>query len=116
MLEVYHIVRLYECVYEAVPQGVLQLVFTLKVLQTDANYDLTIVVLSLIGSLYSIMHRFMWADKKAVNDDAIHLNCKEKGNPCLCAVCVCVSFGFWGPFLCYFCLTSHKCLWNNVKG
>ena len=46
---------MYECVFEAVPQSVLQLVFTLKVLQSgDTNYDLTMVILSMLGSLYSI--------------------------------------------------------------
>ena len=79
-IEHYKIIRMYECVFEAVPQGVLQLVFTLKILQSEntENYNLTMLILSLIGSLYSIMNRFVSIDKNIVIDTAKSLDFDEK--------------------------------------
>lgn len=94
----HRVIRLYQCVFEEMPQSVLQFVFVLKVLQSDNKHKVNFIllVISLIGTLYAVMLRFVWVDKGRSKDNARH-----------CLQGMCCVYGFCFFYFFYFVVSKY---------
>eukprot|EP01083_Nonionella_stella_P088684 247323_1 len=84
--EIQYTLQLTECILESVPQIVLQSVYIVKsmsvnALQNTLETNYTLLIFSIVASLFSISGKFAWKDREVVVEKAASLKPKKE---CLC--------------------------------